>query len=100
MDLPSEWLCSIRLFVLYARSLASMLTGLLIDGQTSLVFLLVRSRYCIGRLAFDNDYQRFVEFFVSGFNFNFILYYFILYFPSFCLLLSGSFFVGTSWTAA
>ncbi|KAB8258282.1 hypothetical protein BDV32DRAFT_126132 [Aspergillus pseudonomiae] len=68
MDLPSEWLCSIHLFVLYAGSLASMLTGFWIDGQTFLVSLLLVRGYCtgvgsLGRVAFDIDHQLFVEFF-------------------------------------
>ncbi|KAE8306397.1 hypothetical protein BDV41DRAFT_558767 [Aspergillus transmontanensis] len=50
MDLPSEWLCSIQLFALYAGSLASMLTGFLIDGQTSLVSLLLY-RTLVGSLG-------------------------------------------------
>ncbi|QRD82947.1 hypothetical protein F9C07_2122 [Aspergillus flavus] len=59
MDLPSEWLCSIQLFVLYAGSLASMLTGFLIDGQTSLVSLLLYRTLALEpwQIAFDNDHQ-------------------------------------------
>lgn len=87
MDLPSEWLCSIQLFVLYAGSLASMLTGFLIDGQTSLVSLLLYRTLALEpwQIAFDNDHQLFVEFCLSGFVFDvfdFLSFFFRFFFFS------------------
>lgn len=87
MDLPSEWLCSIQLFVLYAGSLASMLTGFLIDGQTSLVSLLLYRTLALEpwQIAFDNDHQLFVEFCLSGFVFDvfdFLSFFFYVFFFS------------------
>lgn len=90
MDLPSEWLCSIQLFVLYAGSLASMLTGFLIDGQTSLVSLLLYRTLALEpwQIAFDNDHQLFVEFCLSGFVFD--VFDFLFFFLGF--FFSSSFF--------